>query len=937
MFLLIFPYLGFSQYWDTNGNTVAAGKNKLGTINDFELTFITNNIERMRLSNTGYFGINTTSPTSYLDVNGQVRFRYGAMNYGVLISDANGNATWNLLNLDLTGNTLSIQNQGNTVDLSSYIDNTDHQTLSLVGTELSILNGNSVDFTNWDTDITDDFSGNYNDLTNLPTLFDGNWSNLQGTAPAISTFNNDVGYITNADDDDADPTNEIQDLQFDGNILTITQNGAATPIDLSIYDNNTDNQTLSLVGTELSILNGNSVDFTNWDTDITDDFSGDYNDLTSLPTLFDGNWSNLQGTAPAISTFNNDVGYITNADDADADPTNEIQDLQLDGNILTITQNGAATPIDLSIYDNNTDNQTLSLVGTELSILNGNSVDFTNWDTDITDDFSGDYNDLTSLPTLFDGNYNSLTNLPTLFDGNYSSLLGIPDFAQVAHTGDYNDLINLPDLFDGNYSSLIGAPTIESLNYWTKLNNNLYYNIGKVGIGISDPQKQLHIHNPNYSMIPADEVSSEQPTTRGNRFTSESSFLLTNKNCGSTATDGLIIRSYNNNAVIYLQEAGSLSLITKKALRFKMESNGNVAIGTLQNNFFVVKETGNVGIKTTDPTATFDINGDIRIRQSAAENYILTSDNTGTGEWKELKLELDGNTLSLVNHNSSVDLSSFRQSLSLVDQSLQLSNGGGSVALNNINYWTKSGNLLYYNSGNVGIGTNNPQAALHVTGNKLLVEENGNRLYLDADNGGVEIGSSTNQVTFWYAGNYSKIKTGDIISYGKVGIGTTSPSCKLDVDGIAKFGDQSNYIRVGKLGSMLNIDSYGTDLNINRNSGKGVYFGGELQVGDRMKVNQSGKIWAQEIKVALNDPYPDYVFKPDYDLMDIEELESFIKTNGHLPDVPNEESVTSNFGYDLGTFCLTLLEKIEELTLYTIEQEKRIKELENNLQFNSNK
>ncbi|MDD3860996.1 MAG: hypothetical protein PHW83_12415, partial [Bacteroidales bacterium] len=67
MFLLILPYLGFSQYWDTNGNTVAAGKNKLGTINDFELTFITNNIERMRLSNTGYFGINTTSPTSYLD------------------------------------------------------------------------------------------------------------------------------------------------------------------------------------------------------------------------------------------------------------------------------------------------------------------------------------------------------------------------------------------------------------------------------------------------------------------------------------------------------------------------------------------------------------------------------------------------------------------------------------------------------------------------------------------------------------------------------------------------------------------------------------------------------------------------------------------------------------------------------------------------------
>ncbi|MDD3860067.1 MAG: hypothetical protein PHW83_07705 [Bacteroidales bacterium] len=774
MFLLILPYLGFSQYWDTNGNTVVAGKNKLGTINDFELTFITNNIERMRLSNTGYFGINTTSPTTYLDVNGQVRFRYGAMNNGVLISDANGNATWNLLNLDLTGNTLSIQNQGNTVDLSSYIDNTDSQTLSLTGTELSILNGNNVNFTNWDTDITDDFSGNYNDLTNLPDLFDG-----------------------------------------------------------------------------------------------------DYNSLTNLPTLFDGNWSSLQGTAPSISTFNNDVGYITNPDDADADPTNEIQDLQLDGNILTITPNGAATPIDLSIYNDNTDNQTLSLVGTELSILNGNSVDFTNWDTDITDDFSGNYNDLTNLPDLFNGDYNSLTNLPTLFDGNYSSLSGIPDFAQVAHTGDYNDLINLPDLFDGNYSSLIGTPTIESLNYWTKLNNNLYYSTGKVGIGISNPQKQLHIHNPNYSMMPADEVSSEQPTTRGTRLTSESSFLLTNKNSGNTATDGLIIRSYNNNAVIYLQEAGSLSLITKKALRFKMESNGNVAIGTLQNNFFVVKETGNVGIKTTDPTATFDINGDIRIRQSAAENYILTSDNTGTGQWKELKLELNENTLSLANHNTSVDLSGFNQTISLIDQSLQLSNDGGSVALNNINYWTKSDNLLYYNLGNVGIGTNNPNYKLDVNGavriqegwRGLIIEGSGTNPhrydFIVGDLGG----SASNSGGFSIFDNTASKYRFAISRDGNVGIGTINPQYLLDVRGTAHFC---------------------------------------------------------EVRVRTEN-WCDFVFADNYKLPNLVELEEFIETNRHLPGVPSEAEVIEN-GVDLGEMNKVLLQKVEELTLIIIEQNKVLME-----------
>jgi len=556
MMIIVLPLSVFSQtYWDVNGNNVAAGKNKIGTINDFEVVFISNNLERMRLTNTGYFGINTTTPTTYFDVNGQIRLRYNVINYGILTSDANGNATWSLLDLNLSGNTLSIQNQGNAVDLSAYLDNTDSQNLSLVGTNLSISNGNLVSFAGWDTDASDDFSGNYNDLSNLPTLFDGDYNSLS-------------------------------------NLPTL--------------------------------------------------FDGDYNSLTNLPTLFDGNWSSLQGTAPAISTFNNDVGYITNSDDADANPTNEIQDLQLDDNILTITQNGAATPIDLSIYDNNTDNQTLSLVGTELSILNGNSVDFTNWDTDNTDDFSGNYNDLTNLPTLFDGDYNSLTNLPTLFDGNYSSLIGIPTFATVAYSGDYNDLINLPslfdgdynslsnlptlfdgdynsltnlpDLFDGNYSSLTGVPTIESINYWTKLNDNLYYSSGNVGVGISTPQKQIHIHNPNNSSI-SDGGGLGNPTrdTRGLQISSESAFLLTNKNSGSTATDGLLIRSTNNNAVIYLQEAGSLSLITKKALRFKMESNGNVAIGTIQSNYFVVKETGKIGIKTNDPTAAFDVNGDIRI------------------------------------------------------------------------------------------------------------------------------------------------------------------------------------------------------------------------------------------------------------------------------------------------------------------------------------
>jgi hypothetical protein len=255
-----------------------------------------------------------------------------------------------------------------------------------------------------------------------------------------------------------------------------------------------------------------------------------------------------------------------------------------------------------------------------------------------------------------------------------------------------------------------------------------------VGVGISSPQKQMHIHNPNNISLD-DEISSDlQPGPKGLQMKSESALLLTNKNSGSAATDGLLIRSTNNNAYIYLQEAGNLEILTKKPLRFKMESNGNVAIGTVQTNYFVVKETGKIGIKTSDPTATFDINGDLRIRQGASENYVLTSNSDGTGQWKEIKLALNGNTLSLVNHNTQVDLSGFNQTLSLVDQSLQLSNGGGSVALNNLNYWSKTGSMIYYNLGNVGIGIDNPSATLHIKKNTTQSENYYKAFQIDVNN-----------------------------------------------------------------------------------------------------------------------------------------------------------------------------------------------------------
>lgn len=95
-----------------------------------------------------------------------------------------------------------------------------------------------------------------------------------------------------------------------------------------------------------------------------------------------------------------------------------------------------------------------------------------------------------------------------------------------------------------------------------------------------------------------------------------------------------------------------------------------------------------------------------------------------------------------------------------------------------------------------------------------------------------------------------------------------------------------------------------------------------------------GKIHAQEVLVDLNGAVaPDYVFEsyfngfseamPEYKLISLEELEAFVKKNNHLPNVPSAETM-QNEGIPLKEMNLILLQKIEELTLYTLQQQKEI-------------
>jgi hypothetical protein len=85
----------------------------------------------------------------------------------------------------------------------------------------------------------------------------------------------------------------------------------------------------------------------------------------------------------------------------------------------------------------------------------------------------------------------------------------------------------------------------------------------------------------------------------------------------------------------------------------------------------------------------------------------------------------------------------------------------------------------------------------------------------------------------------------------------------------------------------------------------------------------SGTLHAKKVKIDLASPLADYVFSSEYKLMSLPEVESFVRENRHLPDMPSAAEAKEN-GIDMGEFQNLLLQKIEELTLHAIEQQKII-------------
>lgn len=331
----------------------------------------------------------------------------------------------------------------------------------------------------------------------------------------------------------------------------------------------------------------------------------------------------------------------------------------------------------------------------------------------------------------------------------------------------------------------------------------------------------------------------------------------------------------DQNTSSFIYRTGNVTIGANTPQNYKLYIGGTSRI---TNAVFLATSSGNVGIGTTTTSQKLDVNGNIQLRGgtrnllfTGGDGYIRASDSS---------------------------------------KNLFFQTGGENTRL-----------TILGENGNVGIGTITPDEKLHVYG-KLKIENNSD------SHKSIDIfcyGNSTAWITGW----------GKAFFNDRVGIGTTEPSERLEVIGNIQLKGNMTSINFKQGDATIKT----TDLNKhiyfktgNQNTrmiirGDTVAVGiGVIEIPVGYKLAVAGKIITEEVLVKLQSNWPDYVFQPDYHLRTLQEVEEHITTHGHLPEVPNAQTVEEN-GIGVGEMNAILLKKIEELTLYVIELKKENVEL----------
>ena len=541
------------------------------------------------------------------------------------------------------------------------------------------------------------------------------------------------------------------------------------------------------------------------------------------------------------------------------------------------------------------------------------------------------------------------SNLPTFFvssaDGaGTTGKIGIGNITDPqaklhlkADAGEDAALLITPDTWDGNKwaelrlgnnDNSIRVHYTQGLIFKTE-NNYLFNSAGaSFGIGVDNPSAKLEV---NGNIL----QKSGFHATPQIKAPDDNGLKLTDQNGhGISVEDGgnVVISTDNQNTALHVN--GILKTSTLQIpgsnpdgpsddiegfVLLSIDNNGTAGWRTqssLQDGDWTINgddiyrnvENGNVGIGTDDPTAKLDVGGKVKVQEfqllsgAPGLDKLLRSDAEGNASWADPPLTDDGD-------------------------------------------WVISGDdNIYRADGNVGIGTDTPVSNLHIQSDVtadittafLIIENDGE--YVEGS-GITTIGKrqGSGPMIIQKAGIGPNFTDGGprlcILQKSKNNINGLSLSTYTTNDGEIDradiYGGSSDlFVRANH---ELNFRSTSGNINfafgppdniIQRmqiNASGQVGIGTTNHDGTDTKLTVAGTIHAQEVKVTAGaGTGADFVFESDYDLPAISEVETFIKTNKHLPDIPSADEMVTN-GIDVGKMQIKLLQKIEELTLYVIE------------------
>ena len=455
------------------------------------------------------------------------------------------------------------------------------------------------------TDYTFDLSSLNNSGTDDQALQSATLSGSNLTITLEDGGSQTVDLSSLINDADADTTNELNtSLAIDAtHQLNITDNGGTLSVDLSPYLDNTDTlASLNCANNEIAKWNGaNWICATDVDTDTT---------YTA------GNGINLSGTTFAINSATcngtdklqwNGTAFVCasdKVDDADADATNELQDLTFASNILSLTN--STVNIDLSGYLDNTDNQDLTLTGNTLAISNdpNTDVDLSPYldNTDTLASLNCNNNEIAS----WDGNnWVCVTDQDGTDDQNLTAAtinasniltIGIEDGAavdvdlsQLEHTGTEGSVF---------FAGANTKPTEDNANlFWNNTNKRL-------GIGTNTPDYRLDIQ---------DSGSARMRLKGGSSGYTNAGIILEAANDTNYRGTGLFMFDNGGSNEWYVGRpyAGSDKFVINR--KSGINNHDEETADDATNNLITVLPSGNLGLGDPNPNEKLKVAGDISV------------------------------------------------------------------------------------------------------------------------------------------------------------------------------------------------------------------------------------------------------------------------------------------------------------------------------------